>query len=236
MKTFQSMVHVSFLVVAISLLNSRTPAQDRARLPPELNQSSSLSEVLDWLAKTSFHHARVGLKDSGSPGNPESPIPMFRDGTPAANLVFSKGFKLARLDGCHLTLRNDAVSVLHFSGKRNKNEVASLPENGKDNTPPVQAGQLFMWLERVSDTKGRGPYRHTTNSEEAKLFGTWRTTFTYRGIFARDVFSMSINDPEKGGMREVMTAETLTFTFDDRETSERFNAAFRQAIKLCKGR
>ena len=31
----------------------------------------------------------------------------------------------------------------------------------------------------------------------------------------------------------VWKAETLTFTFDNKETSEKFTEAFRQAIKIC---
>lgn len=92
-----------------------------------------------------------------------------------------------------------------------------------------------MWLEKLSYSKGKAQ-RHTTNPDKAKVVGTWRTKFTYRGFFARAVFSMSFSDPNLGTMKEVMTTETLTFTFDDREMSERFNAAFRQAIKLCQGK
>ena len=231
MRRLQPMLYVLFLIVAISFANSEASAQDKARLRPQLNQSSSIEESLAWLDKTSFANARVGF-DLGSPNSEESNRGPYGDGTPSAKVVFSQGFRLARLDGCHLTLRNEAVSVFDFPGKGHKSNVASLLENRKGDT----SGQLFMWLERLSYTKGRAPYRHTTNPDNAKLLGTWRTKFTYRGFFARDVFSMSISDPEHGRMSEVIKAGTMHFTFDDRVMSEQFNTAFRQAIRLCQGK
>jgi hypothetical protein len=225
------MLHVLFLIVIINFSNSETAAQGKAQLPPELTQNSSPAEILAWLDQTSFANARVGLNQGGSKTRYYSGV-VVSHGVSPAKAVFSKGFRLARLDGCHLTLRNEAVSVVDFSGPRYSGDVKTLLENRKGNT----AGQLFMWLERVSYTKGKAPYRLTKNPEKAKLLGTWRTKFTYRGFFARDVFSMSFSDPEQGPMREVMDTTTLTFTFDDRDAAERFNAAFRQAIKLCQSK
>jgi hypothetical protein len=231
MRTFRPMLHVLFLIVIINFSNSEIGAQGKARLPPELTQNSSPAEIVAWLDQTSFANARVGLNDPGSRSRYQFGVEI-QHSKPSAKAVVSKGFRLARLDGCHLTLRNEAVSVVDFSGPRHSGDVKTLLENRKGNT----AGQLFMWLERVSYTKGKAPYRHTKNIEKARLLGSWRTKFTYRGFFARDVFSMSFSDPEQGPMREVMSTDTLTFTFDDRDAAEGFNAAFRQAIKLCQSK
>ena len=39
--------------------------------------------------------------------------------------------------------------------------------------------------------------------------------------------------PGQTAKLRVWEAETLTFTFDSKETSEKFDTAFRQAIKIC---
>ena len=92
-----------------------------------------------------------------------------------------------------------------------------------------------MWLERLSYDKGKGPY-HLTSRAGANLPGEWRTKFTFRGFFTRDVFTLLFNDPVQHTMTDVMRSETMTFTFDDRQTAERFDAAFRQLIKRCQSR
>jgi hypothetical protein len=216
---FQSLLHALCLIVVINVSASDAIAQDR--LPAELNRNSSLSEILAWLDKTSFAYARVGLDDSYEdlPDDPSS----------TGNLVFSQGFKLTLIDGCHLTLRNEAIQILDFS--RQGDDVANFLERRKGNT----AGQLFMWLERLSYDKGRAPYRHTADPDKAKLLGAWRTKFTFRGFFGKDVFDISLGGPNQGEMKVIHSA-TLTLTFDDREMGERFNAAFRQAIKLCQNK
>ena len=231
MRTFLPLLQVLFLIVIINFWNSETAAQGKAQLPPELTQNSSPAEILAWLDRTSLANARVGLNSDGGKSRSMYGV-QVNHGTPSAKAVFSKGFRLARLDGCHLTLRNEAVSVIDFSGGRYSADVKTLLESRKGNT----AGQLLMWLERLSYTKGKAGYRHITDPENAKLLGTWRISFSYRGFFSRDSFSMSFSDPEQGTVREVMTAEKLTFTFDDRDAAERFSAAFRQAIKLCQSK
>jgi hypothetical protein len=48
-----------------SILSSQTLAQNVPELPPQLNKGSSLSEIVDWLDKNSFSHARIGLESDG---------------------------------------------------------------------------------------------------------------------------------------------------------------------------
>ena len=226
---------IFLLLVVITSTSPRLLAQHRTGLPPELNQDSTPSEILAWLDKTILPLARVGFSFSGSPNSDESNLGPYGDATPGAKMVFSQGFRLARLDGCHLTLRNEALTALYFSSKSHTSDLATLFENRNGNAPPPRAGQLVMWLEKLSATKGGPPRRYTTSSEQAGSLGTWRIRFTYRGFFARNVFSLSINDPERG-MREIITELNMTFAFDDKEISERFNTAFRRAIKICQGR
>ena len=225
MKTFQPLLHALLLAVSISLLSSKTFAQNNARLPPELNQNSSLPEVLEWLDKTSFANARVGLNDSGSPNSEESNMGPYGDGTPAQKPIFSQGFRLTNLENCTLTLRNDYMKIIrrptkHWEGNKDESYVA----------------ELYIPLYRLSPGKGREPYRHTQDPEQARLLGTWRTEFKHKGFFARHDVGISYFPAAQRESKVYMDGETLTFTFDSKEMSEQFDAAFRQAIKLCKAK
>jgi hypothetical protein len=226
MRTFQSMLHTLFLVVTIGSLPSASPAQDNARLPEELNQNSSLIEVLNWLDQTSFANARVGLNTGETGGNDESG-PFHQDAMPAEKPIFSQGFRLANLEGCMLTLRNDDMRILR---RPNKLYQWNIGES--------YVAELYIPLYRLSPRKGRSTYRHTRDPEKARLFGTWRTEFKHRGFFARhDVgisyFPAGQRESKSKGYKD---GETLTFTFDSKEMSEKFNAAFRQTIRLCQAK
>ena len=225
MKTFRPQLHVLFLAVSICFYSSDTFAQNKVGLPPELNQRSSLREVLEWLDKTSFVHARVGLNDGGSQGGSYEGGGSW-DGMVSEKRVFSQGFKFANLDGCTVTLRNDDVKLLHYDSK--------APETMIDKTRTQHVAELYIPLYRLSDTKGKAPYRHTRNPEKARLLGTWRAEFKHRGFFSRHDVGMAIfgvGQRERKGYRD---GDTLTFSFDSKEMSEKFDAVFRQAVKLCK--
>jgi hypothetical protein len=224
MKIFQPMLHALFLIVSIGFLTSTTFAQDNVRLPPELNRSSSLAEVLGWLDKTSFANARVGLSNDGSPGDSDSIMPT--DSLPSEKAVFSQGFKLTNVDGCALTLRNDDVKVIRFS-----KSLERFRDVG--NTQTRYVTELYVPLYRLSHRKGKAPYRHTSNPEKARLLGAWRAEFKEKGFFSRHDVGMSIFPAGQKEVRQYIDGGTLTFTFDSQEMSEQFNAAFRQAIKLC---
>jgi hypothetical protein len=60
-----------------------------------------------------FANARIGLNERGSRTHYSYGV-VTSHGRPSAKAVFGKGFKLIRLDGCHLNLRNEAVSLLWY--------------------------------------------------------------------------------------------------------------------------
>jgi hypothetical protein len=89
-------------------------------------------------------------------------------------------------------------------------------------------------LNRMSPNKG-GIHRYTKDPEKARLFGAWRTDFTYNGWFARTMVGLNLSSTEwKEPQR--WNGMNLAFTFDTKEMGEQFDAAFRQAIRLCKSK
>jgi hypothetical protein len=89
--------------------------QKSIALPSGLTENSSLEEVLNYLDATISPEARIGL-ESNAPGVEPDEIPTT--GTRYyEQAFFSKGFKLAKTDGCKITLRNDNVDLLGFSTK-----------------------------------------------------------------------------------------------------------------------
>jgi hypothetical protein len=152
--------------------------------------------------------------------------------------VFSSGFRLVKVDGCRLTLRNDEVKVLSgWTNRTDSNEMslANFVWGGKKGEKKLtpQSAVLLIPLDKMRYGAGKKPYKHTKNAEEAKLLGTWRTKYKEKGFFKRSVFQMEITAAEDPEPKGKMKAGTLTFTFDDKEESERFDTALRQAIKLC---
>lgn len=150
-----------------------------------------------------------------------------------------------------MVLRNDDVELISFSTKYpdpRKGSLANFRKTGNNQTR--YAGDLFISLEKLSYKNGKSPYRHTKKPEKADLLGTWRTEFYRKGLTLgniKDILSSSgelqklLNDLKieiigsgEDGRNESMSASgTLTFTFDDKEVSDKFYGAFRQAIKLC---
>jgi hypothetical protein len=210
-------------------------AQHKLNLPPELNERSSPADILSWLDKTSLSRARVAFSFSNTSNSEDSNRGPYGDATRSAKMVFSDGFRLLRLEGCHLTLRNEVLTALYFSSKDHTSDFAVLFEKQNGNSPLPRAARLVMSLERLNATKGGPPRRYTAPRDQAEPLGKWRTRFSYGGFFARSPISMSIYDPERG-MKEIFTAGSVTMIFDDQETSKRFDAAFRRAIKLCHGK
>jgi hypothetical protein len=241
MKTFKSVLCALFLILLTGLSASETVAQKRG-LPPELNQNSSLQEILDYLDKTIFAHARIGFKYSGPEDYTDSSDPMgsmtIRTSRLSEEFVLSQGFRLASVDGCKFTLKNDDVQIAYWSTRSYNLDLMSFAKfvnKREKGEPPLtpKSAVVFIPLDKMSYRKGKGPYRLTKNPEEASQIGTWRTKFQYKGFFVRTIFGMELYAAEPAQVVERTEAETLTFTFDDKEMSEKFNAAFRQAIRIC---
>jgi hypothetical protein len=225
MKTQQRGLDALLVVVSIALLCPGIFAQNRSQWPSALNQRSSVLEILNWLDKTSFPHARVGVKTSSDSGTDSDSLsslsPVTRqDARPPDSLFYSQGFKLIKVDGCTVTLKNDDTTLIAHSRLI------------QDQTPQQHyRAELYVPLYRLSYKKGRVSYRHTNNSEKSRLLGTWRTEF--KSNRSREEALLTLFLPGHTEKLVVWEGEILTFTFDTREMSEQFDAAFRQAIRLC---
>lgn len=236
MKTLKSTLYALLLLVVISPAHSETPAQRNA-LPPELNPNSTVREILAYLNETAFPYARIGLKSS-LPGDPE-----FWDADTglysraSSSYIFSQGFKLApeadvEADDCHVKLKNDDVK-LYDAGRK---DVGLIDLGKVTKTPPPHAAEFPIWLETVSYDKGKAQFVHTKNPDIAKLVGAWQTEFQSRGFFRQTIFGVRFPALKPDDPNEYMMSNTVTFAFDDKQTGERFNAAFRRLIKLCQPR
>jgi len=246
MKKLPSLFCALFSIALSIALNSQAFAQNNS-LPSDLTEKSSLAEIVAWLDKTSFAKARIGVHasapqmDSDSVPNATTTYPEWA--------VFAQGFRLVKSDGCHLVLRNDAIELIEFASKYPDSRNGSFANFRKTKNKQF-SGDLLISLERLSGKKGKSPYRLNTKSDLADLLGTWQTKFIGKGLkidvtenkwripgktitLVNDIVLEIAASGENGG-NESMDADDLTFTFDDRETSEKFYAAFRQAVNLCK--
>jgi hypothetical protein len=215
-KSFLAVIMIPFVM----LLCRPVLGQDSGSVPPGPSQRPHISEIMEWLDKNGLAEARVGVRTSSQPAKEEFPGGPLQDPYPALSVFYAQGFKLVRGDVCNVVLRNDDTALLAHS---------KLIED----PPPGQrySALLFIALDRLSVKKGKGPYRHTSNADRARLLGTWRTEF--KSNRSKEDVSLTLSEPAHPSKLLVWQAETLTFTFDNKETSEKFDAAFREAIKIC---
>jgi hypothetical protein len=219
MKTSQRHLKLVLPIVLIAFFSRETLAQSLSQGPAELGQGSSVLEIMNWLDKTMLPNARVGVRTSSTPQIESDSHVLKQDERPSDSLFYSQGFKLVNVDRCNLTLRNDDAKLIAHSSL-----VAGNMEQYK--------AELFVPLARLSDKKGRRPYRHTSNPEKSRLLGTWRTEFKSKR--SREEALLTLYLPGHTEKIGGWAAETLTFTFDSREMSEQFDAAFRHAVRLCR--
>ena len=145
---------------------------------------------------------------------------MQQDAYPALSLFYAAGFRVVQGDVCGVILRNDNTTLLDHS------KLLHDPA-----TNQRYAAELYIPLDKLSVKKGKGPYRHTSNPDKAQLLGTWRSEF--KSSKSQEDAVLTMFAPGKTEKMQVWKAETLMFTFESKETSEKFTAAFRQAIKIC---
>jgi hypothetical protein len=218
MKTFRRSLIFLCLSLSVSLLSGHTLAQNGSQPGSELGPNASLSETLDWLDRNYFPRAWVSFE------------------TNREDAVFSQGFKLSKLDGCNLTLRNDNLDVLEFGTIAYPREYESIEGFRKRPMPDARPypAELFIRLNRLDPEKGKRPTLRTKDPKQAKLYGVWRMKFEERRRPRRpqDVILLQVFYPP-GTQPEGMLSYRLMFSFDEREMSEKFYAAFRQAIRLC---
>ena len=73
-------LHALFILSVIAFLSFETFGQSTPRLPGNLNQNSTVSEILTWLDQTTFRNVRVMLKKSW---DADEYIPPLSDYEPA---------------------------------------------------------------------------------------------------------------------------------------------------------
>lgn len=66
-----------------------------------------------------------------------------------------------------------------------------------------------------------------------RLYGAWGAECKYEGVVAKSPVGLFMFPAGPRESRKYYGGESVTFTFDSREQSLRFDAAFRRAIKLC---
>ena len=233
MKTLKFVLYVSLLLTAVTAPLSEAFAQKKA-LPPGLNEGSTVKEIIEYLNRTSFPYARIGLRVAVT-SSLELWDPSVNSGYPVGSLVFSPRFRLVSgADDCHLLLRNEDVTVYDVWGK----DVRPISLRELTESLPPYTAEFSTWLETASHKGGKAPFLYTRNPERAKLLGAWRTEFKSRGFFVRSIFGVKIPALKRGliGREQFETNDTVGFMFDDRQAAERFDAAFRRLIKLCQPR
>ncbi|HJT28309.1 MAG TPA: hypothetical protein VJ784_12940 [Pyrinomonadaceae bacterium] len=188
-------------------------AQDSATPRPDI------VEVMNSLDKNGMGQARVGIRTLPQSREEVSGV-LQREEYPALSLFYSEGFKFVRIENCGAILRNDNTQLISHS------KLVNDPSPGERVT-----AELFIPLNRLSITKGRKPFRHTSDPQKAQLLGTWRTEFKSSKSL-EDVVLTVFNSAGTTKLG-VWKGDTLTFTFDNKQTSEKFDTAFRQAIKIC---
>lgn len=211
-------VYLEITLLLMLLLCSNALGQDSSTPVP--GARSHISEIMNWLDQNGLDQARVGVRTSSRPARREFSGAVREDPYPALSLFYAEGFKLVQGDVCDVILKNDDTRLLAHS--------KLVPPS-----PPDQhyTAELYIPLQRLSLTKGKGPYRLTSNPDKAQLLGTWRTEFKSNRSQEDVVITLFAAGQKK--QLAVWEAETLMFTFDSKETSEKFTAAFRQAIKTC---
>lgn len=210
----------AFFIVCVVLLSSfRAFAQRKPPLPGNLKQDSSVAEILSWLDQSSFRNAGIILKNSW---DPDTAIPPWVHGRRSTHtLVFARGFRVTNIDGCNLILRNDNAKII-------------IDSKLADSTHPLIT-DVWVQLNRMSPNKGPRTHRYTNDRQTVSLPGPWRTEFKYRGFFSRTMVGLTLHSAEWKEPKH-WEGRNLAFTFDTREMSENFDAAFRQAIKLCQSK
>lgn len=191
--------------------------------PVVLGQDSTvqpnISEVMNALDQNGMGQARVGIRTLRQSREEISGV-LLQEDYPALSLFYSEGFKFVRIENCGVILRNDNTQLISHS------KLVHDPTPGERIT-----AELFIPLNRLSLTKGRKPFRHTSDPQKAQLLGTWRTEF--KSSKSLEDVVLTVFDSAGTAKLGVWKGDTLTFTFDNKETSEKVDTAFRQAIKIC---
>ena len=231
MKTMKSLFNIFLLIALVSVLDFEIYAQSDV-IRSTIGEKSSLAEIIDWMDKTSFAQARVGVvsEEHDSDGITDSPY---------ESAFFSQGFKLTKVEkDCQLTLRNEQSIFLtggveySYTFTDSAKALNNFIANARSSRTPYPI-EIFINLKRLGPKKGKKPYLSAKNPEDAKLFGTWTTDFRASGINAirADIFYA-----DRKERQNYIGNDELMFTFESQEIAEKFDKSFRQAIRLCRAK
>lgn len=194
-------------------------AQNKTPLPGGLKEDSTVSEILTWLGQTAIPDARIVLKDSRDDFLYRPP---WDDTEPMKHtFIFLEGFRVTNIDGCNWMLRHDDAREV------DKSQVV-------DTTRPLVV-DLWVQLHRMSPDKGKRTHRYTNDPEKVRLLGAWKSDFKYKGWSSNTMAELKVHYPQ-GEKPQKWQGYNIAFSFDNKELSEQFEAAFRQAIRLCKAK
>jgi hypothetical protein len=221
------------LIVSSSLSSLKALAQQESLLPPDLNQNSSLTEILGWLDENAFPYAQLGLREKGS--HTQSVVP-FKSGNPipAQERIFSEGFHVKFVNGCHVTLSNEHVAIIDARNPSSGTFHRFINQKNGERELTPQLAMVFLPLNRMSSKRGKAPHLLDKDHGYAKSVGWWRTSYEQKGFFNKSIFDVELTAAQQPQTKELAHFEYLTFTFATRELAQQFDAAFRRAINLCK--
>jgi len=221
------------VIISMSFLSLDVRAQEKVLLPPALNESSSLSEILEWLDKNAFPHARVGLRTrTSSSGAPRS-FGLARKSVSGGERIFSEGFHVTLVDGCQVLLTNEQVTIVDARNPDSGSFYRFITKkNGQRELTP-QLATVFVSLNRMSDKRGKSPHLLSNDRKYGKSGGWWQANYEQHGFFNKRIFDAELTPAEPPQTKELGHFDYLTFTFESRDLAEQFDAAFRHAIKIC---
>jgi hypothetical protein len=235
------------LFVTLNLFFALTVTPQKGSLPENIDEQSSLADILKSLKAESLPFARIGLNFNAVDIGDVTDVTRYSEFA-----VFGKGFRLENVDNCTIRLITDDVALIHFS------TMYPNPANGSlSNYRRISAGQskysgeISIMLDELSETAGRRSYILKKDPEQTRLLGSWRSEYKVRHtksgslwpLPSRDDIRKAVRNPGPlqvkligsgpGSTDERMIGDTLTVTFDEKASSERFDALFRLAIKKC---
>jgi hypothetical protein len=142
-------------------------------------------------------------------------------------------------------LKNEALELLSYRSYYKEKDTGSLLDFRKASPAKKFTGDLYISLDRLSYKKTKAPYLLTGKDQDGK----WRVEIKGKGDdiqmnkkkwrvpnvevkFLYDI-NLVVNEIEKEDDAS-FNSDFLTFTFDDKAAADKFYAAFRQAINLCR--
>jgi hypothetical protein len=232
MKTTKFLICSAILAVWINCFAIQSLGQND--IAQDLKPNSSLTEILNWLNQYVFPKARISLYE---------PARSSDDGlyhSPAKSIAFSSGFRLLKTEKeCETMLRNEQAVILFgkFGIDTNNKEYSIALSDFIDNAIRTQqpvVAEVGVNLRRMSYKRGDPPYSLSNSDEKLKLLGKWATRYRENSRLSAVGSFMYYRDETKQDRKIHLVTDDVTFSFDDEETAQKFDKAYRQAIQICR--